>query len=308
MFNEREKILINYKNIFEEYFNYLQFERNSANNTIESYIRDLKKLPEFLEINNSLVNYDEINQNHLSEFLKYIAVTGLSEKSQARLVSSLKSFFHFLFLNDKITNNPSKYLETPSLARKIPVILTIEEIELIINNIEGGSEFGHRNKTIIEILYGCGLRVSELTSLKISNIFFDEDIICVIGKGNKQRFVPIGTKAKNEILNYFESFRNHLNIAKGYEDILILNRRGKQMSRIQIFNIVKEACENAKIEKNISPHSFRHSFATHLIEGGADIRAVQEMLGHESITTTEIYTHIDIEYLRENIIQYHPRS
>ncbi len=308
MSNDREKILSNYQNIFEEYFNYLQFERNSSDNTSESYLRDLKKLPEFLDLTNSLVNYEGITQEILSSFVEYIALIGLSDKSQARLISSLKSFFHFLLINDYISENPSKYIETPRLSKKIPVILSVEEISKIINCIEAGTEFGHRNRAIIEILYGCGLRVSELSNLKISDIYFDEELLRVIGKGNKQRLVPLGSKANQEIKYYFESYRNFLKIAKGHEDILILNRRGKQMSRIQIFNIVKEACSKAGIEKNISPHSFRHSFATHLIEGGADIRVVQEMLGHESITTTEIYTHIDREYLRENIINYHPRS
>ncbi|MDR2836710.1 MAG: site-specific tyrosine recombinase XerD [Bacteroidales bacterium] len=301
-------ILDEYKKLFEEYNMFLQLEQNLSENTYISYLSDLKKLLEFLEIAGINLSYKDLKAEHLSEFIKYVATIGVSDKSQARYISAIKSFFHFLILNNYLEKNPSTYLETPRLARKIPTVLSIEEIEAIINGIDVSKEFGHKNRAIIEILYGCGLRVSELVELKISNIFFEEGFIRVIGKGDKQRYVPIGRAAKKEIKNYFASFRNHLKIKKNFEDYLILNRRGSKITRQMLFLIIKEVCSDAGIEKIISPHTFRHSFATHLIEGGADLRAVQEMLGHESIITTEIYTHIDREYLREEIIQHHPRS
>ena len=213
-----------------------------------------------------------------------------------------------MLLEDLMSIDPTKLLETPKHGRKLPSVLTVDEIENILRSIDVSTQLGHRNRAIIEVLYGCGLRVSELAELRISNIFYDEEYIRVIGKGDKQRLVPLGTAAKKEIDYYLKSFRNHIKPKKGHGDYLFLNRRGSKLTRVMIFNIVKDACTQAGINKNISPHTFRHSFATHLIEGGADLRVVQEMLGHESITTTEIYTHVDREYLRETIIQYHPRS
>ena len=298
----------NWNKIIEEFNFYLQLEKNSAENTCISYLYDLKKFTQFLEIKKLDLHYKEIKYHHLSDFISYIASFGISEKSQSRIISALKSFFYYLFITDKIEKNPTKRLDTPRLKRKIPNVLSIEEIENIIGSIDVSIDRGHRNRAIIELLYGAGLRVSELAELKLSNIFFEENFIRVTGKGDKQRLVPLGSKAKNEIENYFKSYRNHLKIKKGHEDYLILSRRGGKLTRQMLFLIVKESCENAGIEKIISPHTFRHSFATHLIEGGADLRAIQEMLGHESITTTEIYTHIDRQYLREVIITYHPRS
>lgn len=304
-----EEILEDYKEKFEKFNFYLELEKNSATNTSVSYLSDLKKLTEYLIENKLLLRYKDIETEHLRQFITAAIIKNkISEKTQARMISSLKSFFHFLFLNDYIKENPAKYLEAPRLPQKIPITLSTEEIDTIIRGIDVSIEYGHRNRAILEVLYGCGLRVSELVDLKLSNIYFDDEYLQVVGKGNKERLVPLGSKAKTEILNYFKSFRNKLNIKKGYEDILFLNRRGKQLTRNMIFYIVKESCENVGITKNISPHTLRHSFATHLIEGGADLRAVQEMLGHESITTTEIYTHISRQYLRDEIIAYHPRS
>lgn len=298
----------NWGNSIENYSFYLKLERNLSENTIYSYLSDINKLYTYLSRTNSEISPENTKYENLKEFVEYLVETGINEKSQSRIISGIKSFYKYLLLEDKITENPSLLLESPKTARKLPNVLTIDEIDVIIKSIDVSKSLGHRNRAIIEVLYGCGLRVSELSELKISNIFFAESFIRVIGKGNKQRLVPIGGAAKKEINNYLKSFRNHIIPKKGHSDYLFLNRRGSKISRVMIFNIVKEACNNAGITKTISPHTFRHSFATHLIEGGADLRAVQEMLGHESITTTEIYTHIDREYLRDAIIQFHPRS
>ncbi len=298
----------NWENILNEYLFYLKLERSMSNNTCDAYLSDIKKLVQFFEIKGKQSGPQDVNCGDLSEFIAYVAELGLSSMSQSRIVSSLKSFFKYLILENIISENPSALLETPKIGRKLPVVLSLNEIENILVAIDVSNPLGHRNRAIIEVLYGCGLRVSELTNLRISNMFFNEGFIRVIGKGDKQRLVPIGGAAMKEIQYYLKSFRNHINPQKGHTDFLFLNRRGKQLSRVMIFTIVKDSCEKAGIEKIVSPHTFRHSFATHLIEGGADLRVVQEMLGHESITTTEIYTHLDREYLRENIIQFHPRS
>lgn len=279
-----------------------------SDNTCEAYLSDLDKLLSFFEIKNYNILPQQTEYKHLSEFLEYIAEIGLSDKTQSRILSALRSFFKFLLLEDLISKDPTKLLETPHLGRKLPSVLNVEEIEQILAAIDVSTPLGHRNRAIIEVLYGCGLRVSELTELKISNIFYDEEFVRVIGKGDKQRLVPLGKAAIQEIDNYFKSFRNHITPKKGNTDFLFLNRRGSKLTRVMVFNIVKDACSQAGIQKTVSPHTFRHSFATHLIEGGADLRVVQEMLGHESITTTEIYTHLDREFLRETIIQFHPRS
>lgn len=296
------------QNIINDYKFYLKLERNLSENTVMAYLDDISKLIIFLEESKKNTDLANIESSDLHEFLVYIAKSGLNEKSQARIISGLKSFFKYLIIEEKIEKDPTELIEAPKLSRKLPEILSIEEIELIIKSIDVSTNLGHRNRAILEVLYSCGLRVSECADLKISNIFANEEFIKVLGKGDKQRLVPIGKLALNEIDNYLKSFRNHIIPKKGNNDYLFLNRRGSKLSRVMIFNIVKEACTLAGIEKNISPHTFRHSFATHLVEGGADLRAVQEMLGHESISTTEIYTHIDREYLREAIIQFHPRS
>lgn len=298
----------NWQNIIKEFEVYLKLERSMSENTCFAYTQDVKKLVSFLDIKNLAVLPDEVKHRNLIDFIEYVAEIGLSDKSQSRIISSIKSFYKFLLIEELTDKDPSALLETPRLKRKIPVVLSVLEIESVLNAVDVSDMLGHRNRAIIEVLYGCGLRVSELINLKISNIFFNEDFVRVIGKGNKQRLVPLGGAAKKEILFYMQAFRNHVEPQKGHADFLFLNRRGKQLTRVMIFTIVKDLCNLAGIQKNVSPHTFRHSFATHLIEGGADLRVVQEMLGHESITTTEIYTHIDREYLREAIIQYHPRS
>jgi integrase/recombinase XerD len=298
----------NWQNIIEEFEVYLKLERGMSVNTCFAYVQDLKKFVSFLEIKNLDVLPHQVKQKNLIDFIEYVAEIGLSDKSQSRIISSIKSFYKFLMIEELTDKDPSALLETPRLKRKIPVVLSVLEIESILSVVDVSDVLGHRNRAIIEVLYGCGLRVSELVNLKISNIFFKEDFVRVIGKGNKQRLVPLGSAAKKEIQYYMQAFRNHVEPQKGHADFLFLNRRGKQLTRVMIFTIVKDLCNLAGIQKNVSPHTFRHSFATHLIEGGADLRVVQEMLGHESITTTEIYTHIDREYLREAIIQFHPRS
>jgi integrase/recombinase XerD len=297
-----------WQNILNDFHFYLKLERNMSENTVSAYISDINKFSAFLEISHLNVMPSDVAIGHLRAFIEFLAETGLNEKSQARIISGLKSFFKYLLIEDTITEDPSILLELPKTGRKLPVVLSIEEIESILNSVDVSTSLGHRNRAIIEVLYGCGLRVSELASLRISNIYYSGDYLRIIGKGDKQRLVPLGNAAKKEIDNYMKSFRNHIVPKKGQTDFLFLNRRGSKLSRVMIFNIVKDACQKAGIEKTISPHTFRHSFATHLIEGGADLRAVQEMLGHESITTTEIYTHIDREFLREAIIQFHPRS
>lgn len=298
----------NWQNILKSYEFFLKLERNMSPNTVMAYLSDVIKLEAYIEIKGKEIQPDKVKSEDLHQFLIYIAETGLNEKSQSRIISGLKSFYKFMLLEDIISEDPTELLETPKIGRKLPVVLSVAEIEAILQVIDVSGPLGHRNRAIIEMLYGCGLRVSECAELRISNIFFKEEFIKVIGKGDKQRLVPLGSAAVREIENYYKSFRNHINPKKGNADFLFLNRRGSKLSRVMIFNIVKEACQMAGITKIISPHTFRHSFATHLIEGGADLRAVQEMLGHESITTTEIYTHIDREYLRETIIQFHPRS
>ncbi|PLX08406.1 MAG: site-specific tyrosine recombinase XerD [Marinilabiliales bacterium] len=298
----------NWENILKDFEFYIKIERSMSDNTAKAYISDLNKFTQYLEIHEINLTPTQIKTKQLTDFINYVAELGLTDKSQSRLISSLKAFFKYLAIEDIIKENPSDLLETPRIGRKIPVVLSVEEIETILKAIDVSDYLGHRNRAIVEVLYGCGLRVSELINLKLSNMFFNEEFIRVIGKGDKQRLVPLGKSAQLEIKYYMQSFRNHIEPQKGHADYLFLNRRGKQLNRVMIFTIIKDVCKAAGIKKNVSPHTFRHSFATHLIEGGADLRVVQEMLGHESITTTEIYTHIDREYLRETIIQFHPRS
>ncbi len=250
----------------------------------------------------------KVELHHLQEFLKWITELGMTSRTQARVISGLKAFYRYLLLENIVQSEPTGMLESPKIGRKLPVTLSIGEIDLLISNIDLSSAEGKRNKAILEILYGCGLRVSELTHLKISNLFFHSGFIKVTGKGDKERLVPIGSVAQMEINHYLSDIRSGIPIKKGQEDFLFLNRRGSALTRVMIFTIVKHLAMKAGIKKSISPHTFRHSFATHLVEGGADLRAVQEMLGHESITTTEIYTHLDRDYLRSAIIQFHPRN
>jgi integrase/recombinase XerD len=285
---------------------YLQLERSLANNSIEAYLNDLEKLTTFIELNAVKGGPDELELTHLQEFVKWIAELGMTQASQARIISGIRTFYKYCLLEDVATKDPSALLEAPKLKRKLPDVLSFEEIEKMISQIDLSTPEGSRNKAIIETLYSCGLRVSEVVNLKISQLFLDVGFIRVIGKGNKERLVPIGSDAIKYILIYKNQVRVHQTIIPGEEDFLFLNRRGKRLSRVMIFLIIKDLAVKAELSKNISPHTFRHSFATHLVEGGADLRAVQEMLGHESITTTEIYTHLDRAFLRKTLENFHP--
>ena len=288
---------------------YLQLELSLSENSIAAYLRDVKKFVEYLELQEIDVAPEKVEQNHVEDFLQWLSKLGLSARSQARILSGLKAFYKYLLMEDIIEVAPTDLLEAPKIGRKLPEVLSIGEINDIINAVDLSKEEGERNKAMLETLYSCGLRVSELTNLKISNLLLNEGFIRVVGKGDKERITPIGSVAIKHIKIYVKTKRNHMsNIEKESEDILFLNRRGKQLTRVMIFTIIKRLAEKAGITKTVSPHTFRHSFATHLVEGGANLRAIQEMLGHESITTTEIYTHLDREYLRQAILDFHPRA
>jgi integrase/recombinase XerD len=286
---------------------FLILEKSLSSNTIEAYIHDVDLFIRYLELANINKGVKEIHISEIQSFLVWINEIGMSARSQARILSGLKSFFKHLMLEDVIAGSPLELVESPKVGRKLPDTLSIEEINQIVAVIDLSKPEGTRNKAIIETLYGCGLRVSELCDLKISCLYFNEGFIRVIGKGDKERLVPVGNIAEKNINIYISEIRNKMTIKKGNEDFVFLNRRGARLSRIMIFNIIKDYTQKAGIHKTISPHTFRHSFATHLIEGGADLRAVQEMLGHESISTTEIYTHLDRSFLKETILQHHPR-
>lgn len=288
--------------------NYLVLEKSLASNSVEAYLRDVDKLQVYAEQKTVNRNPEEIRLHDLEDFVGWLQQFNLEDRSQARIISGVKTFYKYLLLEDLIKDNPTELLEAPKIKRKIPDVLNVEEIDMIINAVDLSLPQGHRNKAILETLYSCGLRVSELCDLLISNLFEEDGFIKVIGKGNKERIVPIGEQAIREINLYRDNFRRQLPNVKGHEDYLFLNRFGKKISRISVFEIVKENVLRAGIHKVISPHTFRHSFATHLVEGGANLRAVQEMLGHESITTTEIYTHLDLNYLRDTIMRYHPMN
>lgn len=291
----------------EDYTNYLKIERGLSINSINSYSRDVKKLIRFLEHNDITISPVKITKETIQEFIYQIAKE-VNARSQSRTISGLRSFFDFLIFENYRESNPLELIEAPKIGRKLPDTLSIGEIDTIVASIDLGSAQGERNRAIIETLYSCGLRVSELINLKISDLFFDEGFIKVTGKGDKQRFVPIGNLTQKYITIYKKDVRVHLPIVEAYQDILFLNRRGKQLTRAMIFTIVKQLGEKAGIKKTISPHTFRHSFATHLLENGADLRAIQLMLGHESITTTEIYMHVDKSHLRNVINEFHPRK
>lgn len=296
------------KGYLKGFLDYLKLEKSLSPNSVEAYLNDVKKLYSFCKFNLNEKKIEEISTDELRKFIQSIAELGLNSTSQARILSGIKAFFKFLILEDIITIDPAKILETPKISRKLPETLSIEEIEKMIHCIDKSKAEGHRNEAIIETLYSCGLRVSELVNLQLSNLFFEEGYIKVVGKGNKERFVPIGNNAQKTIELYLNHYRGLLAIKKGMEDIVFLNRRGSMLTREMIFTIVKNLALEAGIFKSVSPHTFRHSFATHLLEGGADLRAIQEMLGHESITTTEIYTHIDRSYLEYVILNFHPRN
>ncbi len=287
---------------------FLKIEKSLSENSVMAYLSDLEKLKSYFDQEAIEIKPEDINPQQLNDFLIWAAEAGISPRSQARLVSGIKSFFRYLLMEEKISSDPAELLETPKPGRKLPVVLSLDEIDRIIAAIDLSQHEGHRNKAIIETLYSCGLRVSELTDLRLTNLHFAEGFIKVTGKGSKERLVPISNKAVYEIEIYLSQYRSQLKPVKGAENIVFLNRRGNKLSRIMIFNIIKDLALKAAIRKPISPHTFRHSFATHLVEGGADLRAVQEMLGHESILTTEIYTHLNREYLRDAILRFHPRS
>ncbi len=286
---------------------YLKLEKSLSPNSIDAYMRDIEKLHQYLEITGDTTMPENITLNQLEQFVQYIHKLGLNDRSQARIISGIRAFYKYLLMEDVMSHDPTELLEGPKLSRKLPDTLSIDEINAIISSLDLSTPEGTRNKAMLETLYSCGLRVSELINLKISNLFLDIEFIKVVGKGDKERLIPIGSDAIKYINIYRNTTRNQIKIKKGSEDYLFLNRRGKQLGRIMVFLIIKDCVAKAGITKSISPHTFRHSFATHLVEGGADLRAVQEMLGHESITTTEIYTHLDREYLRETIARFHPR-
>ncbi|HMT29244.1 MAG TPA: site-specific tyrosine recombinase XerD [Bacteroidia bacterium] len=287
---------------------YLQLERSLSGNSVEAYEHDIEKLYQYVQFSNLSGGPDKITLEHLQGFIKWVNELGMSARSQARLLSGIKSFFKYLLLENIIKDDPTTLMEGPKLGRKLPDFLTVDEINTIISAIDLSKPEGERNKALLETLYSSGLRVSELVGLKKSNLYSEIGLLRITGKGNKERLVPVGSVALKQIATYEGTYRNHLEIKPGNEDFLFLNRRGAKLSRVMVFTIIKNLVTAAGIKKSISPHTFRHSFATHLIEGGAELRAVQEMLGHESITTTEIYTHLDREYLRSAILQFHPRS
>jgi len=292
----------------DDFKSFLQIEKSLSENSVEAYVSDVEKLLNFIAAEKENKDVGLIDLDDLKEFVTIIGRIGIAPRSQSRIISGIRAFFKFLLFDNVIPKDPSTLLEMPRLGRKLPVFLSIEEIDLLQSSIDLSKPEGHRNRAIIETLYSCGLRVSELINLKLTNLYFEFDFIKVIGKGDKERLVPISDKAKSEINLYIMNYRNHMPIQSGFENYVFLNRRGKNLTREMIFIIVKELAEIAGLDKIISPHTFRHSFATHLVDGGADLRAIQEMLGHESIITTEIYTHLSKEYLRQTIIDFHPRS
>lgn len=285
---------------------WLQLEKSLSKNSVLAYMSDVDRFTQFLSISHEKTRPEDVTLQLLESFLKWINELGMTPSSQARIVSGLRSFYQYCLQEEITTHDPTALLETPKLGRKLPDVLNVAEIERIIKCIDVSTDEGTRNKAIIETLYSCGLRVSELLDLKLSCFFPDAGYVRVTGKGDKERLIPIGSAAIKYIELYLQGVRVHLPITKGHEDVIFLSRRGRKLSRVMIFLIIKDLSAKAQINKNISPHTFRHSFATHLVEGGADLRAVQEMLGHESITTTEIYTHLDREFLRDTLQQFHP--
>jgi integrase/recombinase XerD len=287
---------------------YLMLERSLSHNSLDAYMRDIAKLQQFLDLKNLVYAPTAVPPSVISALMGYLNDLGLEATSQARTLSGIKTFYKYLLLEDAIDVAPTDLIDAPKLAKKIPDVLTVEEVEQILAAIDLSKPNGLRDRAILEVLYACGLRVSELINLKLSNLYFPEGYITVIGKGDKERLVPIGSDAVKHLGYYLEHNRKNIKTMPDYANFVFMNNRGKPLSRIWIFLIIKEVTKIAGIEKNVSPHTFRHSFATHLIEGGADLKVVQDLLGHESITTTEIYTHLDTEYLRETVMMFHPRN
>ena len=299
---------MNWKRAVEEYRNYLVLEKGLAKNSVAAYLSDLTKLAEFCTLSLQISDCTSLNSENIREFILKLYEQNTSGKSQARILSSLKSFYNYLEIEECISVNPFNKIDNPSIERKLPETLSKEAIDRIIQSVDLSGNFGERNRTILETLYSCGLRVSELVNLQCSRLFLEDGFLIVIGKGSKERLVPLNKTLSTYLKNYLKLVRSHQTISSGHEDFVFLNNRGAGLTRVMIFLIIQKLAAEIGLKKKISPHTFRHSFATHLIEGGADLRAVQEMLGHESITTTEIYTHLDKDYLRSNIIQFHPRS
>lgn len=299
---------MDWRSAIKGFQNYLKLEKGLSGNTIEAYTDDIKKLEQFAESKKGALKPHLFTLSDLREFITWVNELGMLPSSQARVLSGVKSFYKCLLIEDVIKNDPAELLESPKKQRKLPVTLSYQDIEKLLAAIDLSKPEGPRNKAIIEVLYSCGLRVSELTELKLSNLYLDIEFIKVLGKGSKERLVPIGGEAITALKIWIEQVRVHVPIKKGEDDMVFLNRRGSGLSRVYVFMLIKQLAELAGIKKTISPHTLRHSFATHLVEGGADLRAVQEMLGHESITTTEIYTHLDREYLKEVITSFHPRN
>lgn len=299
---------MNWNHHITQFKHYLKLERSLSANTLDAYIRDVEKLAQFIEIKQLEVDPLQIEEVHLHDFLEYVNELGLTTYSQARILSGLKAFYKYLIFEEYIKKDPTSLIEGPKIGRKLPDTLDYHEIETLFDGIDLSTPEGTRNRAILEVLYSSGLRVSELIELRLSNVFFDVGFLRIVGKGNKERLVPIGSDALKYLKIYIDEIRCHVPIQMGFENYVFLNRRGKHLTRVMIFTIIKQLALKTGLNKNISPHTFRHSFATHLVEGGADLRAVQEMLGHESITTTEIYTHMDRDYLRQVIQEFHPRS
>ena len=299
---------MSWKSHINGFRSFLQIEKSLSTNSVSAYESDLEKLIQFLEVKGKKVSPKKIKSKDIREFMQWIALMGLSAKSQSRILSGIKAFFRYLILEDELKQNPTDLIEAPKIGRKLPDTLSLEEVITLLESIDLSHPQGERNRAMLEVLYGCGLRVSELINLKLTDWHQNEGFVKVIGKGNKQRLAPIGSIAEKHLTTYLQQIRSHQKREKGHENFIFLNRNGKQLSRVMVFYIIKDLAIKNNIQKKISPHTFRHSFATHLIEGGADLRAVQEMLGHESITTTEIYTHLDRDYLKEAIITHHPRS
>lgn len=299
---------MNWKRALKEYRNYLVLEKALSNNSVEAYLRDVKKLSSFCTENKEIIDCTKVSITILREFIIHLHECNSSNKSQARILSGIKSFYHYLSIENVIDANPCDKIDRPRIERKLPDTLSPDEINDIINSVDLSNPHGERNRTILETLYSCGLRVSELINLKCSKLFLEDGFLIVTGKGNKERAVPLNKTLIKYLKNYIRLIRSHQDIETGHEDFVFLNNRGKQLTRMMIFTIVKKHTEKAGIKKNISPHTFRHSFASHLLQGGADLRAIQTMLGHESISTTEIYMHIDRDFVRQEIIQHHPRK
>ena len=297
---------MSWKSLIKGYENYLKIEKSLSTNTVDAYIRDINKMDGFFNSEDSKKKINSINHEDFQNYLAHLNWLKINARSQSRVISSMRSFFKYLMIEKIIDNNPSELLENPKTGKKLPEFLTIDEIDLMVSQIDRSKSDGERNIAILEVLYGCGLRVTELIELKISEIYWKEGFIRIIGKGNKERLVPLGKIASKHLKIYLNEIRVHQKIDNQFVDHVFINKNGKKLSRVMIFKIIKKLTEKAGIQKNVSPHTLRHSFATHLVEGGADLRAVQEMLGHQSITTTEIYTHLDKNYLKQNILDYHP--